>query len=275
MLQEILKQNILKLSIIYAIILIEMFIFSFLPYMTGLAIDDILNHKYNMLILYTSALVTAIVFGTLRRLYDTRIFSGIYISKAKDIIHNLKKSNLNQKRIISRYQLVGTYTDFFEFTFPNITNILISIIVAMFMIFYIKHSLLILISIYVTLTVTIHAYSSKKSQKIEYELQHTREDVAHGLAENQDCTSFLDKQKNLMVKKSDIESINWCICDSFSTILDIATILIVCKSGLTIGEITAILLYTSRITDKTNQAFWFFTQIRILQMSDDLLKKSN
>jgi hypothetical protein len=275
LLQEILKQNISKLSVIYAIILAEMFIFSFLPYLTGLAIDDLLKQKYDMLFLYASALLTAIVFGTLRRLYDTRIFSSIYISKAKDIINTLKKSNLDGKRIISRYQLVGTYTDFFEFTFPTITNIFIGIAVAMFMIFYIKHSLLIIISIYVSLTIFIHAHSSKKSQKIEYQLQHTREDVAHGLAENQDCTNFLDTQRSLMVKKSDIESVNWCICDSLSTILDITTILIVCNSGLSIGEITAILLYTSKITEKTNAAFWFFTQIRILQMSDDLLKKSN
>jgi len=275
LLKEIFKENLVKLLVIYIIITTEMFIFSFLPYLVGLAIDDLLNKKYNMLFLYASSLIIAIFFGTFRRLYDTRVFSQIYTNKALATIENLKKSNLNEKRIISRYGLVGVYSDFFEYTLPNITSVVIGLVIAIAMICFIQHNLILLLIPYIALSMSLHMFFSKKSQNIEYKLQHVREDISHALAENQNCADFINNQKTLLIKKSDLESINWSICDSLSIILDLTTVIIVCNNNLTLGQITAVLMYTNRITEKINQSYLFFSQIRILEMTNDLLKKNN
>jgi len=209
-----------------------------MPYVIGLAIDDLISGKKDYLFIYAALLFGALIIGTARRMFDTRVFCRIYFNKATQVIGTLRKSNLDSKRIISRYGLVGFYSDFFEYTLPNIFNVIIGIVISLVMILYIEGYLIVFIIPAVILEIISHKYFSKIIQAKEYEMQNLREEISHDLADNKDCTGHLEEQLNVIVKKSDLESYSWAVADSISCIIEITCLLLITSSNLTLGEIT-------------------------------------
>lgn len=274
MLKQIFQENSTKIGLTYCITICEFSIFASMPFVVGKTIDALINNQTYYIIFYIAILSIALTIGTFRRCYDTRVFAKIYISKAIDTVQNLKDSNLDSKRITSRYGLVGIYSDFFEYTLPNLFYIIITLITSITMITFLQPILVFFITPYALIIITTQSIFSKKSQKIEYELQHTREDIGQAIVEHQSCHSILEKQKILMIRKSDIESLNWFSCDLASIIFDVICILYITSSELTLGQITSVLMYANKIFDITRNSFFFFNNIRILQMANDLLNKN-
>jgi len=274
MLKEILRENFGKLTFIYAIILVEFALFASVPYMTGLAIDELIAGRMGTLYLYGFILLLSLVIGGARRLYDTRVFGRIYTKRAKAIIDALRQSGLDQKRIISRYGLVGIYSDFFEYQLPSIMNVAVGMVVSVGMIAYLQPWLCVFVLPGIGCHLYFHSLTAALTQKREYELQHSREDISHALADGKECGSLLDNQMVTLIKKSDLESAGWSFADLISIVVELGCLLIVTKTGLTPGEIASVLLYLSSCMAKSQLAYSFFHMMKLMQMTDDLLLPS-
>jgi hypothetical protein len=275
MLNEIFKENKWRIIVIYTVSFVEFTVFSLMPYVIGLAIDDLMAGHYRAFFGYVALSVGAMVIGVFRRMYDTRVFMRIYTIKASMVIRSLMSSRLDYRRIISRYGLVGLYSDFFEYTLPNIIHSIIGIVVGISMIAVISPILLFFIVPAVVVELCTHVFFSRLIQKREYALQHTREEISHNIAEGKDCFHQLNDQYKIYVSKSDLESKSWGFVDLLSVVVELTCILTVTRSGLSLGEITSLLLYVNKIFEKTHMSFFFFTGVKLLKMSDDLLIDSN
>lgn len=273
MIKEILKENYFSICLAYMLITIECIVFSIIPYTIGLAIDDMIKGNKTMIIVHSSMMIFTLLIGMIRRMYDTRVFSNIYVKKAKKTILALRKSNLDHKKIVARYGLVGIYSDLFEFTIPNITKVLINISVSLIMLFFINLSILYFVIPSAVFVLLIQLYFSNFTKKKEYEMQETRENISSLLVEGKDCSDFLDKQKDILVKKSDIESFAWSISDFAAALMEIVCVIVVTQNNLTLGEITAALMYVMKIFENITSSFWLFNNFRILEMTNDLLKQ--
>jgi hypothetical protein len=271
MLKEIFKENKLRISVTYAITITEFIIYSFIPYIMGLAIDDLLEGNKRMLMVHGSILAFSIIVGGFRRAYDTRVFSDIYITKASKTIKTLREKQFDEKKLVSRYGLVGIYSDFFEFTLPLTVRIIINLAVGLIMISIIEYKILFFVIPVLVLSILAQKYASKKTQKIEYAMQDTRENISKCLVENNCCNQYLEIQKKSLIQRSDIDSITWMFCDTLWSASEVVCIILVCSFGLTMGEITSVLLYLTKIIIHTDMSFALFNQIRLLEMTDDLL----
>jgi ABC-type multidrug transport system fused ATPase/permease subunit len=271
MLKEIFKENAARISFTYFITISEFVIYSFIPYITGLAIDDLITGNKRMLYVHGTILAFSIIVGGFRRAYDTRVFSDIYIKKASKTIKTLREKQFDEKKLVSRYGLVGIYSDFFEFTLPLAVRVFINISMAVIMISLIEYRILLFILPILCIVIYAQKITSKKTQKIEYTMQDTRENISKNLVENQCCNAELEKQKISLIKKSDIESVTWMFCDVLWSSAEIISIIIICSFGLSMGEITSILLYFTKIIMHTDMTFSLFSQIRLLEMTNDLL----
>lgn len=271
MLKEIFKENAIRISFTYFITISEFIIYSFIPYITGLAIDDLITGNKRMLYIHGTILAFSIIVGGFRRAYDTRVFSDIYIKKASKTIKTLREKKFDEKKLVSRYGLVGIYSDFFEFTLPLAVRVVINITIAVIMIAIIEYRILLFVLPILCIVIYTQKITSKKTQKIEYTMQDTRENISKNLVENQCCNAELEKQKISLIKKSDIESVTWMFCDVLWSSAEIISIIIICSFGLSMGEITSILLYFTKIIMHTDMTFSLFSQIRLLEMTNDLL----
>jgi hypothetical protein len=271
MLKEIFKENAIRISFTYFITISEFIIYSFIPYITGLAIDDLITGNKRMLYIHGTILAFSIIVGGFRRAYDTRVFSDIYIKKASKTIKTLREKKFDEKKLVSRYGLVGIYSDFFEFTLPLAVRVVINITIAVIMIAIIEYRILLFVLPILCIVIYAQKITSKKTQKIEYTMQDTRENISKNLVENQCCNAELEKQKISLIKKSDIESVTWMFCDVLWSSAEIISIIIICSFGLSMGEITSILLYFTKIIMHTDMTFSLFSQIRLLEMTNDLL----
>jgi hypothetical protein len=77
----------------------------------------------------------------------------------------------------------------------------------------------------------------------------------------------------ILIKKSDIESFTWSISDFTAALMEIICVIIVTQNNLTLGEITAALMYVMKIFENVTSSFWLFNNFRILEMTNDLLKQ--
>lgn len=271
MLKEIFKENKLRISLTYAITITEYIIFSLLPYNMGLAIDDLLAGNIKMLIIHSSILLFSIVIGAFRRAYDTRVFSDIYINKASKTIKLLRGKQFDDKKLVSRYGLVGIYSDFFEYTLPLAVRILIGTGIAFLMVAYIEYKIMYFVGPSIIAVLIIQYYSSKKIQAYEYTMQNTRENISESLVDKKDCDPHLETQKETLIRKSDIDCISFVCTDTLWGSTEIACIVIVCNLGLSMGEITSVLMYLNNIWGYLGMSCSLFYQVRLLQMTNNLL----
>lgn len=274
MLRQIFKESFWGIAFTYAVTLLEFTSFSLMPYLIGLAIDGLLVGQIGSFLTYSALLVFGMLVGTVRRMCDTRIFGEIYTRKAKSVIAALHRTTLDRRRMVSRYGLVGLYSDFFEFTIPNVMSLAIGLLVALAMISLIDPWLVALIAPSFCVTVLSNSMLSRRIQQREYEMQHLREEISQSLVDGKDCDGLLSEQLRVMVRKSDLESWSWCATDAVNLVVELACLYMVTTSGLTMGEITSVLMYTGRVFDKAHMVHPLFGSLRLVEMTDDLLGSS-
>lgn len=274
MLKEIFNENKIGIIFTYFLTLVEIFVISILPYLIGTAIDNLLESNYEGITKYSFAWIFFVLVATFRKRYDTRVFSAIYYKKALKTIDNLKNQNLDEKKISIRYGLVGIYSDFFEFTLPNASKAVFNIIISIFMIIFLQYILSLIVIPFVIIVSLVNYYFSKKMQIVEYALQETREVISKNLVEHIDCREVLEQQKDLLIKRSNIEASNGFFCDISSLFLEVVCLLIITSNNLTFGEITAIIMYLQKVADHAMNALWIFNNFRLLEMTNDLLGHS-
>lgn len=274
LLKEIFNENKWGIIFTYCLTISEIILESCIPYMLGLSIDDLLCKKYFSLAYFIIPFLLVVIIGTFRRKYDTRVFSTIYKNKATKTIAQLKKIQLDKKKISIRYGLVGVYSDFFEHTLPNTVKIVLCIIISLIMIAFIQISLLIALLPFLIIIFLVHRNYGHSTQKVEYSLQKTREDISHSLIDDMDCGELLEQQKNLFIHKSDLEATNFFVSDSLALIAQVICILIITSSGITIGEITSVFMYCERVVYNGCNGFILYANFKLIEMTDDLLAKN-
>ena len=81
MIKEILKENKLKISLIYSLLIIQYVLFSIMPYLLGKAIDGLLIKDNFPLILLLITEITALILGYGLKRIDTIVFMKIFCDK--------------------------------------------------------------------------------------------------------------------------------------------------------------------------------------------------
>lgn len=274
MLKEIFQENKWGIIFTYFLTICEVSLESSIPYLLGITIDKLLVQKYEYIACFAIPFTARILIGTFRRSYDTRVFSNIYKNKAIRTINNLKNTNLDKKRISIRYGLVGLYSDFFEHTLPNMVRIVIYIIISLLLIAFIKFTLLMALIPFLILMFFVHKNYGNNTKKVEYLLQKSREDISHALIDDLDCDNLLENQKDLFIRKSDLEAENFFKSDTLALFVEIICILIVTTSGMSIGEITSVVMYFEMISINACNGFLVFANFKLVEMTNDLLGKS-
>jgi ABC-type multidrug transport system fused ATPase/permease subunit len=271
MIKDILIENKFNFILIYFFIIIQYCIFSLNPFLLGQAIDGLLQSEKTNLFYYLIAEISVLFIGFFLKRYDTKIFMKIFIQKSIKIIKILRNKNVNSGKIISRYQLVGYYIDFFEFYLPQILNAFINAFTSLFMLYYIDYRIGSISTFLFILMIYNNKIISYKTQKVDLDIQHTKENITQNLMENQEYENNLKILGKNYIKKSNLDALNFFFNDSISIFMHISIMLMFVYTQPSIGEITSTLMYVDKLYGTTFNIFYFFIFMRGIENTNKLL----
>lgn len=271
MIKEILKENKLQIASIYSLLIIQYGLFAIMPYLLGKAIDDLLKKNSSGLVTLLIAEIAALLLGFFLKRYDTKVFMKIFCDKAIKAVQILRDKNILPSKIAARYQLVGFYSDFFEYSLPQIINSFIGAGTALTMLYITDHKIGIIASILFFLMILVNKIYSFKTQKIDLDIQNNKENVNHTLIENLEYKPHLINLSANYVKKSNLDAANFFFNDSLSIIMHVSIMMILVYTNPTVGAITSTLLYVDKLYGVTYNIFYFFMFMRSIENTNKLL----
>lgn len=255
-------------------LIIQYGIFSLIPYLLGKTIDGLLIKDNFYLLVLLTAEITALLIGFFLKRYDTKVFMKIFCDKAIKAVQILRNKSIIPAKIAARYQLVGYYSDFFEFSLPQIIQAFIGATTALTMLYLTDHKIGILATILFIGMITVNKIYSYKTQKIDLNIQTEKENINHSLMENLEYKNYLQNLSQNYVRKSNLDAANFFFNDSLSIIMHLATMLILVYTQPTVGAITSTLLYVDKLYSVTFNVFYFFMFIRGIENTNKLINEN-
>lgn len=271
MIKEILKENKLQISFIYSLLIVQYILFSIMPYLLGKAIDGLLVKDNFGLLCLLAAEITALLLGFFLKRFDTKVFMKIFCDKAIKAVQILRDKNMIPAKIVARYQLVGYYSDFFEYSLPQIINSFIGAGTALTMLYITDYKIGMIASVLFFCMIVVNKVYSFKTQKVDLNIQSDKENINHSLMENIEYQKHLIDLSANYVRKSNLDAANFFFNDSLSIIMHVATMLILVYTNPSVGAITSTLLYVDKLYGVTYNIFYFFMFIRGIENTNKLL----
>ena len=271
MIKEIFLENKFKIGFIYTLLIIQYTLFSIMPYLLGKAIDDLLSKDNSGLLKLLSAEISVLILGFFLKRFDTKVFMKIFSDKAIKAVQILRNKNILPSKIAARYQLVGFYSDFFEFSLPQILNAFIGAGTALTMLYITDYKIGIIATILFIGMILVNKIYSFKTQKIDLNIQAEKENINHSLIENLEYKPHLIDLSSNYVKKSNLDAANFFFNDSLSIVMHVSIMLMLVYTNPTVGAITSTLMYVDKLYGVTFNIFYFFMFMRSIENTNKLI----
>ena len=249
----------LKIAGTMSLLTVERMLGVAVPFVLGLAINDLIAGQMRGVWMLVGLEVAAIIIGTLRRLYDTRVYAGIYTDIADRTAQN---ADIDVSRRAARLGLARELVDFFEWELPELLVALIGIIGAFAMLLYML-PLIGALSIIVGLVVfTIFVisrgrmFSLNKLLNNELERQVTMLESAREFSRRR----HLSRLARWRIHLSDLEATNFAIAELFLSALIIGAVVVTVRAGLTVGEVFAVMTYLIGLAQNLIILPWTYQQ---------------
>lgn len=249
----------LRISGTMGLLTIERLLGVAVPFVLGVAINDLIAGSFRGVWILVGLEVTVLLIGTGRRLYDTRVYAGIYTDVADNTAQRL---DIGVSRRAARLGLARELVDFFEWELPELVAALIGITGAFSMLIYLLPTiggLSVVVGLIVALIFAIsrgRMFSLNKLLNNELERQVT-------MLENERAFSrqrHLSRLARWRIHLSDLEATNFAIAELFLSALIIGAVVITVRAGLSVGEIFAILTYLLSVAENLIVLPWTYQQ---------------
>ena len=117
-----------RILVTFLLVVLEALIGISFPLLIGVAINGLLEESYTGMFYLAGAGVAALLVGSLRRFYDTRVYSGIYSRIAPEVVALEKEKGSSVSSISARANLLIEFVEFLEQSMPEIVRSVISLI---------------------------------------------------------------------------------------------------------------------------------------------------
>ena len=212
------------------------------PFVLGVAINDLIAGEYRGVWLLAGLEAAVLTIGVLRRLYDTRVYAGIYTDIADRVA---SKTSTPVTRRAARLQLGRELVDFFEWELPQLVSSVIGIVGAFAMLLYLLPTVGAVSAIIALLIGAIFVASKRRMFSLNKLLNNELERQVTMLEGGNVFSRrlHLGRLARWRIHLSDLEAANFAIVDLMLVALIIGAIVITVETGMSVGEVFAILTY--------------------------------
>ena len=229
------------------------------PFVLGIAINDLIAGSYRGVWMLAGLEVAVLGIGTFRRLYDTRVYAGIYTDIADRVA---KKTTTPVTRRAARLQLGRELVDFFEWELPQLVASIIGILGAFVMLLYLLPTIGAISVAAATLIGIVFVTSRRRMFGLNKLLNNELERQVTMLEKD---TAFsrrmhLGRLARWRIHLSDLEAANFALAELLLSALIISAVVITIKTGMSVGEVFAVLTYLIDLAEGLIILPWTYMQ---------------
>ena len=229
------------------------------PFVLGVAINDLIAGSFRGVWMLAVLEIAVLTTGTLRRLFDTRVYAGIYTDIADQ---QARKMHLPVTKRAARLQLGRELVDFFEWELPQLAASLIGITGAFAMLLYMMPSIG-SVSVLVGLLIGLIFFFSKRrmlglNTLLNNELE--RQVTVLESAKDFGRRLHLGRLARWRIHLSDLEARNFALAELMLVALIICAVVLTVRSGMSIGEVFAVLTYLINLAEGLIVLPWIYQQ---------------
>lgn len=248
-LKSLMNKHRSQLVLTYILFSLEMLGGLLRPLFLGIAINDLMKHSYQGLILLSVAHIITLSVGTLRHMYDTRTYSAIYVSLVtKFLSRRIYQKNVS--KLSAHSTLAREFVDFLEFDLVYVIEAAYNIFGSLVLMFFYDASVVLLCLAILLPVIGISYKYGKKMNRLNKlkndELEHQVDVITNGNA-----AALKEHYNNLrrwQIKTSDQEAFNFGLMEFLVMIVLGASLLLTYKtSGTAIlaGNVVGIFFYVT------------------------------
>lgn len=265
-----------KILFTFALVTLEALTGILFPLLIGIAIDGLLEDSIDGVLYLSIAGVAALIVGSARRFYDTRIYSGIYCRITPEMIQNETNKDASVSRISARTGLLTEFVEFLENSMPEMINALISVVGILAIIATLNIDVFFACLSILGLIVFIYTITGKFNYKLNTKYNNQLEKQVDVLTARDSIAikSFYQELMRWNVKLSDLETINYFVIWVGVIAVFIYTPITVIGAGiLSYGLVFSIIMYVFDYTGSIVSFPLFIQQvIRLKEISVRLAK---
>lgn len=229
------------------------------PFVLGVAINDVIAGSYRGIWLLAALEVVVLTVGTLRRLYDTRVYARIYTDIADG---TAKQSALPVTKRAARLQLGRELVDFFEWELPQLVSALIGIVGAFAMLLYLLPMIGGLSVAVASLIALVFVASKRRMFELNKLLNNELERQVTMLERDSAFSRrmHLSRLARWRIHLSDLEAGNFAATELLLASLVITAVIVTVKTGISVGAVFAILTYLLDLAEGLLVLPWTYVQ---------------
>jgi ABC-type multidrug transport system fused ATPase/permease subunit len=265
---QLIKQYKWKLIVTYILFSLEMLGVLVRPFLLGNAVNQLLEKKYEGLIILAIVHIAYIIVGTIRHMYDTRTYATIYSQLVTGFLAK-NSQKLTTSKLSAHSTLSREFVDFLEHDLIFVAEAFYNLIGA-FIFLLIYKSTLAYICLAFMLPICIIAYYYGKSMQIlnlhkNDELEKEVDCIESGNI-NEIKTHYTNLRK-WQIRISDKEAINFGIMEIFVLAIITISLLITTNNNTAIlaGDIIGIYFYLLKFTAGLDTIPYIFQRLSSLK----------
>lgn len=268
-----------KTALTWIMVVLEGLCLVIMPMIIGWAVDDLMNESWAGIIQLAVLSIALLVIGSLRRLYDTRIYAKIYTTVANELVQAEKKKNTNLSKMSARVNLLTEFIQFLEDSMPAILNHLIGLIGTLLIIFFISFKVFAACLVAAVFTAIVYAISERRIYQLNRggnsELEKQVDVLRSG--KNEVTGDHFKKLMNWQIKLSDLETLNFSLIWIVLAGVLVFSIVTMTSDGHTsFGQIVAVVMYVFGFTESIMTFPLYYQQlIRLKEIAVRLTPGTN
>lgn len=261
-----------RISLTLGLVLAEAGAMLMLPLVIGFAIDGLLAASYVGVWQLAAVGFGVLMSGSLRRLYDTRVYSGIYVDLSTEIVENDKSSSTST--LNARVAMLKELVEFFENDFPELMNSVIGLIGTVVILYALDIEIFIGCLLVLLVMVVVFVATGTLTTKLNRHYNNAMEKqvIALERRENRPIRGYMRRLMRWNIKLSDLETrIFAVIWFAMVALIVFSVVEAVGDGALKTGAVMAIVMYVFQFADGAGMLPLFFQQfLRLREISSRL-----
>ncbi len=269
----IFKRYKLRISLTLLFVLMEAAAMLFLPLLIGMAIDGLINGDNSGLWKLGALGFGVLVSGSLRRFYDTRVYSSIYTDLSTETIEGQKSASTSA--INARITMLRELVEFLENQLPELITSLASLIGAIGILLFLDFEIFLGCLVIMLLIIIVFAVTGKFTTKLNYHYNNAAEEQVDVIKNRHQkpVRGFMKRLMGWNIKLSDLETVIFGVIWLGMIVLMLFSVIQAVGTGIDIkaGAVMATVMYVMQFAEGAGMLPLYFQQfLRLGEISSRL-----
>lgn len=261
-----------KIALTIILVLLEAVAMLLFPLVIGYAIDGLIAGSYRGVWQLAIVGFGVLISGSLRRLYDTRVYSGIYVDLSSETVD--KDNTSSTSTLTARMSMLKELVEFFENSFPELIVSLIGLVGTVVILYTLDFQIFLGCLAVLVLILIVFALTGRFTTKLNFHYNNTLEEqvVALENRKREPVRGYMSRLMKWNIKLSDLETLIFGVIWLGMTALIIYSVIEAVGDGsLKAGAVMSIVMYVFQFAEGSGMLPLYYQQyLRLNEISSRL-----